>query len=519
MTAESVQLAAEMTGISKSFFGELVLHGVDFDVRKGEVHAILGENGAGKSVLCSILAGLYRADAGMIDIGGEHVELHSPHDALADGVGMVYQEFRLVDDLTVAENVVLGDPRNPSLVNWNDARERVASAAKKHGIDADPKAYVGDLTVGEQQRIEILKLLYREVDLLILDEPTAVLTPAEVRVLFRTIGGLREAGHGIVLISHKIKELRAVADRVTVMRLGHCIGTFNMDDVTDDELSELMVGTEVVTSEAPSRPSAATSPVLQVEDLTVPGDYGEVAVDSFHMAVEPGEIVGVAAIAGNGQYELAEALAGLRRVASGAIRLRTSHGSDTMTDITAATVRERVEMGVAHIPEDRRQAGIAPGLGIPENLALKSYWHAPLSKRSIMARGAMLNFEKGLRDEFDIRGGSRKLPASVLSGGNIQKVILARELSRSPELVIASYPTRGLDLGAVANVRDILYRQLEAGSAIVLFSEDLDELFLMSHRLVVLFEGRVMAEFRQGDYNREVVGALMAGRSVAEEQG
>jgi simple sugar transport system ATP-binding protein len=190
-----------------------------------------------------------------------------------------------------------------------------------------------------------------------------------------------------------------------------------------------------------------------------------------------------------------------------------------MTDITAATVRERVEMGVAHIPEDRRQAGIAPGLGIPENLALKSYWHAPLSKRSIMARGAMLNFEKGLRDEFDIRGGSRKLPASVLSGGNIQKVILARELSRSPELVIASYPTRGLDLGAVANVRDILYRQLEAGSAIVLFSEDLDELFLMSHRLVVLFEGRVMAEFRQGDYNREVVGALMAGRSVAEEQG
>jgi simple sugar transport system ATP-binding protein len=431
---------------------------------------------------------------------------------------MVYQEFRLVDDLTVAENVVLGDPRNPSRINWNETSSRVAAAAEKHGIDADPNAYVGDLTVGEQQRIEILKLLYREVDLLILDEPTAVLTPAEVRALFRTIERLRQAGHGIVLISHKIKELRAVADRVTVMRLGRRVGTYEMDNVTDDELSELMVGTEVVMSEAPSRPSAAMSPVLQVEGLTVLGDYGEVVVDSFDMTVESGEIVGIAAVAGNGQYELAEALAGLRSAASGAIRLRTSGESNTMMDITTTTVRERVEMGVAHIPEDRRRAGIAPGLGIPENLALKSYWHAPLSKHSIMARRAMQSFEEVLRDEYDIRGGSRKLPASVLSGGNIQKVILARELSRSPDLVIASYPTRGLDLGAVANVRDILYRQLEAGSAIVLFSEDLDELFLMSHRLLVLFEGRAMAEFSHGDYNREVVGALMAGRSAAEEQ-
>ncbi|MDJ0924178.1 MAG: ABC transporter ATP-binding protein [Acidimicrobiia bacterium] len=518
MTAEPATLAAEMTGISKSFFGEFVLHSVDLDVRPGEVHAILGENGAGKSVLCSILAGLYRADSGAIEIAGERVELHSPHDGLAAGVGMVYQEFRLVDDLTVTENVVLGDPRNPGRINWTEARGRVAAAAEQHGIDTDPRAYVGDLTVGEQQRIEILKLLYREVDLLILDEPTAVLTPAEVRVLFETIEGLRRAGHGIVLISHKIKELRAIADRVTVMRLGHRVGTFDMDTVTDDELSELMVGKEVVTSEVPSRPSAGASPAFEVEDLTVLGDYGGVAVDSFAMTVHPGEIVGIAAIAGNGQHELAEALAGLRRAASGTIRLRISGELETLTDITTATVRERVEMGIAHIPEDRRHAGIAPGLGVPENLALKSYWHAPLSKRSIIARGAMQKLERALRDDYDIRGGSRKLPASVLSGGNIQKLILARELSRAPDLVIASYPTRGLDLGAVANVREILYRQLDDGSAIVLFSEDLDELFLMSHRLLVLFDGKVMAEFRHGDYNREVIGALMAGRS-AEEQG
>jgi ABC-type uncharacterized transport system ATPase subunit len=517
MTIEAPMFAAELTGISKSFFGEVVLHGVDFDVRPGEVHAILGENGAGKSVLCSILAGLYRADAGIVSIGGRRVELRSPHDALEAGVGMVYQEFRLVDDLTVAENVVLGDPRNPSRINWDEAHDRVAAAAAEHGIDTDPRAYVGDLTVGEQQRIEILKLLYREVDLLILDEPTAVLTPAEVRVLFRTIDGLRQAGHGIVLISHKIKELRAIADRVTVMRLGRRVGTFNMDSRSNDELSELMVGSEIITSEAPSLPSMETVPVLEVENLTVRSDRGTTAIDSFNMTVEPGEIVGVAAIAGNGQHELAEALAGLRPAASGAIRLRAS-GELSTTDITTTSVRERVEMGVAHIPEDRRHAGIAPGLGIPENLALKSYWHAPLSKRSIMARGEMRRLETDLREEYDIRGGSRQLPASVLSGGNIQKVILARELSRSPDLVIASYPTRGLDLGAVANVRDTLYRQLQAGSAIVLFSEDLDELFLMSHRLLVLFAGRVMAEFRHGDYNREVVGGLMAGRSAAEKQ-
>jgi simple sugar transport system ATP-binding protein len=518
MTIEAPMLAAELTGISKSFFGEVVLHGVDFNVRPGEVHAILGENGAGKSVLCSILAGLYRADAGIVNIGGQRVELRSPHDALAAGVGMVYQEFRLVDDLTVAENIVLGDPRNPSRINWDEAHDRVAAAAAEHGIDTDPRAYVGDLTVGEQQRIEILKLLYREVDLLILDEPTAVLTPAEVRVLFRTIDGLRQAGHGIVLISHKIKELRAIADRVTVMRLGRRVGTFNMDARTNEELSELMVGSEVIDSEAPSRPSMETVPVLEVEGLTVRSDRGATAIDSFNMTVEPGEIVGVAAIAGNGQHELAEALAGLRPAASGSIRLRVPEDPDTMIDITTTSVRERVEMGVAHIPEDRRHAGIAPGLGIPENLALKSYWHAPLSKRSIMARGEMRRLETGLREEYDIRGGSRQLPASVLSGGNIQKVILARELSRSPDLVIASYPTRGLDLGAVANVRDTLYRQLQAGSAIVLFSEDLDELFLMSHRLLVMFAGKVMAEFRHGDYNREVVGGLMAGRSVAEKQ-
>ena len=511
--AADCPLAVEMTGISKSFFGEQALSAVDFDVRWGEVHALLGENGAGKSALCSILAGLYRADQGAIEVDGKPVEFRSPHDALESHVGMVYQEFRLVDDFTIAENVVLGDPRLPRRLRWSEVEDSVAEAAAAYDIDADPSRLVGDLSVGERQRIEILKLLYRDVRILILDEPTSVLTPSEVRDLFRAMDALRRAGRAVVLISHKINELRAAADRVTIMRQGHKVAVEKLDEVSNDDLARLMVGRRIAAPRARQSQPQKDRAVFEVERLTVASDDGRVAVDSFDAEVHAGEVLGIAGVAGNGQRELVEALAGQRPAQAGTIRVRTSReSSDQATmEITGLSARGRIEMGISHIPEDRRGIGVASGLDVGANLCLKSYWKRPLSRRGVMSTAAVRAHEDGLRARFDIRGGRRNMPVSILSGGNIQKVILARELSEEPVVVIASYPTRGLDLGAVANVRDILIGQLDTGAAVILVSEDLDELFEMSDRLLVLHDGRIMGEFDQKNYDREIVGAMMSG--------
>ncbi len=510
-------LAVEMTGISKSFFGQQALADVDFRVRWGEVHALLGENGAGKSALCSILAGLYRADHGSIRIDGEPVDFRSPHDALNAHVGMVYQEFRLVNELTVAENVVLGDPRLPRRLKWSEVEDSVAQAAAAYDIDTDPRRLVGDLSVGERQRIEILKLLHRDVRVLILDEPTSVLTPSEVRELFQAMDALRRSGRAVVLISHKINELRASADRVTIMRQGKRVAVSKLDEVTNDDLARLMVGRKIAAPRARQSPSASNRPVLAVRRLTVAKEDGRVAVDSFDAEVRAGEILGIAGIAGNGQRELVEALAGLRPIRSGTIRLQrpASSGEQDAFDVSGLSPRELIQIGIAHVPEDRRAVGVASGLDVGANLCMKSYWKPPLSRRGVMSKPEVRALEDGLRSEFDIRGGSRNMPVSILSGGNIQKVILARELSQAPVVVVAAYPTRGLDLGAVANVRDILIGQLERGTAVVLVSEDLDELFAMSDRLIVLHAGRIMGEFDQPDYDRETVGALMSGGAAA----
>ena len=514
-------LAVQMTGISKSFFDLQALSAVDLDVRWGEVHALLGENGAGKSALCSILAGLYRADQGTLKVDGEPVDFRSPHDALEAHVGMVYQEFRLVDDFTIAENVVLGDPRLPRRLRWSEVEDSVAEAAAAYDIDADPGRLVGDLSVGERQRIEILKLLYRDVRILILDEPTSVLTPSEVRDLFRAMQALRRSGRAVVLISHKINELRAAADRVTIMRQGHKVAVERLDDVSNDDLARLMVGRRIAAPRARQSQPEKDRPVLEVERLTVARDDGRVAVDSFDAAVHAGEVLGIAGIAGNGQRELVEALAGQRPAQAGTIRVRTSpeSGDQATTEITELSARGRIEMGISHIPEDRRGIGVASGLDVGANLCLKSYWKRPLSRRGVMSTAAVKAHEDGLRARFDIRGGRRNMPVSILSGGNIQKVILARELSQEPVVVIAAYPTRGLDLGAVANVRDILIGQLDTGAAVILVSEDLDELFEMSDRLLVLHDGRIMGEFDQKDYDREVVGAMMSGGAAPAAPG
>ena len=517
MQAAPGRLAVEMTGVSKSFFGQSALSEVDFEVRWGEVHALLGENGAGKSALCSILAGLYRADHGSIKVDGEPVDFRSPHDALNAHVGMVYQEFRLVNEMTVAENVVLGDPRLPRRLRWSEVEESVAEAAAAYDIATDPTRLVGDLSVGERQRIEILKLLHRDVRVLILDEPTSVLTPSEVRDLFHAMDALRRSGRAVVLISHKINELRASADRVTIMRQGRNVAVENLGDVTNDDLARLMVGRRIAAPRTRQAPPASDRPVLDVRGITVAEPDGRLAVDSFDAEVRAGEILGIAGIAGNGQRELVEALAGLRPIQSGRVLLRRTAdaGGQDAVDVTGLSPRELIQIGVAHIPEDRRAVGVAGGLDVGVNLCMKSYWKRPLSRRGVMSRAAVRAQEEGLRAEFDIRGGSRNMPVSILSGGNIQKVILARELSQAPVAVIAAYPTRGLDLGAVANVRDILIGQLETGTAVVLVSEDLDELFIMSDRLIVLHAGRITAEFDPPDYDRETVGALMSGSAAA----
>lgn len=507
------QLAVEMIGISKSFFGQRALIDVDFEVRWGEVHALLGENGAGKSALCSILAGLYRADQGSIRIDGHLVDFRSPHDALNAHVGMVYQEFRLVNEFTVAENVVLGDPRLSRRLKWSEVEESVAEAAAAYDIDTDPRQLVGDLSVGERQRIEILKLLYRDARVLVLDEPTSVLTPSEVRELFHSMDALRRSGRAVILISHKINELRASSDRVTIMRQGRKVAVDKLDDITNDDLTRLMVGRKIAAPRTRQSPPALDRPVLEVRGLNVTREDGRVAVDSFDAEVHEGEILGIAGIAGNGQRELVEALAGLRPIKSGTIRLtRPAHDSEQDTvDVAGLSPRELIQQGITHIPEDRRAVGVAGGLDVGANLCMKSYWKPPLSRRGIMSNAAVREREEELRADFDIRGGNRNMPVSILSGGNIQKVILARELSEAPAVVIAAYPTRGLDLGAVANVRDILIGQLETGTAVVLVSEDLDELFIMSDRLIVLHAGRIMGEFEPADYDREAVGALMSG--------
>lgn len=507
------ELAVAARHISKSFFGDSVLDNVSINIRRGEIHALLGENGAGKSVLCSILAGLYRADSGQIRIAGAGVDLRNPSQALELGVGMVYQDFRLVNDLTVAENIVLGDPRLPRRVSWKRVHKRVAESAESFGIAVDTYARIRDLSVGERQRIEILKLLYRDVQVLILDEPTGVLTPQEVHELFATLRLLRDTGRSIVLISHKISELREVAERVTVLRNGKRVGTTQLASVDDSELARMMVGSEIPASRAVSAVSASREhPVLVVDGLSVRGNDGRTAVKGFSLVAHGSELVGIAGVAGNGQLELTEALAGLRRVAAGTVQLQDAAADPgAFVDITQAPVQERIELGVAHIPQDRRQVGIAPSLTVGTNLSLKTFRRAPLSHRGILSRSAQQRYESELRASYDIRGGFRKLPASILSGGNIQKLILARELSRQPRLVIASYPTRGLDLGAVANVRGVLVDQLSTGCSIVLVSEDLDELFALSHRLLVMHDGTLMGEYRRGEFDRETIGALMAG--------
>jgi ABC-type uncharacterized transport system ATPase subunit len=496
----------ELRGITKQFPGVLANDHIDFDLKRGEVHALLGENGAGKSTLMSILYGLYTADSGEILMNGKPVEISSPNDAIELGIGMVHQHFMLIPVMTVTENIVLAqEPKHAGvLLDYDQAAERVREISTRFGLAVDPDAKIEKITVGQQQRVEILKALYRGAEILILDEPTAVLTPQEAKELFAIIDGLKEQGHSIVFISHKLNEVLEVADRISVLRRGQLVETIPREGATEAGLARSMVGREVLLR-VEKKPAQPGEPLLTVDELRVRDDRGLEAVRGVSFDVRGGEIVGIAGVDGNGQSELIDALTGLRGTADGHI---TVGG----TDITRATARQALDAGMGHIPEDRQRRGLVLEFNLAENLALHDYGKEPFSHLGFLNPGRWLRWAAGLLKEFDVRGGGPTTRGGSLSGGNQQKVVVAREVSRDPSVLIAAQPTRGLDVGAIEFVHRRLVEQRDEGKAVLLVSLELEEILSLADRILVLYEGKIAAEFPPDVTEEEVGIAMLGGR-------
>ncbi len=493
----------EMRGIVKRFPGVLANAGVAFDINAGEVHALLGENGAGKSTLMRQLYGLYQPDEGAILVDGRPHTFRSPADAIRAGIGMVHQHFMLVPTLTVTENVALGLPssRAPQL-DLDKVAARLRTLTSAYGLKVDPNAYVWQLAVGEQQRVEILKALYRGASVLILDEPTAVLTPQEVDDLFHTLRRMTAEGHALVFISHKLHEVLAISQRVTVLRDGRVVGERATSTVTRNELAQLMVGREVKPLQAQPRPAGAVR--LQVDELRAQGDRGDEVLRGVSLAVRAGEIVGLAGVSGNGQRELAECLAGLRKVTGGQVFLE----GQRMTD---ASPRQRLAAGQAFIPEERMRDGAIREFSVRDNVFLHDHTAPAFTRGVFLDLGAMDAHARALVARFNVKTPSLETPLKNLSGGNIQKLILARELARQPKILIAAQPTRGVDIGATDYIHQRLLEQRAAGTAILLISEDLDEIQSLSDRIAVMYEGQIMGIVGRGQATPEALGLLMAG--------
>ncbi len=510
-------LALEARGITKAFPGVLANDHVDFQLEKGEIHALLGENGAGKTTLMNILYGLYHPDEGEIYVNGQKVEMDSPSDAIKLGIGMVHQHFMLVPVMTVAENMMLGMERSTPGTRWlgplsfldrRKVESEVRELSEKYGLEVDPTAPIHTLPVGVQQRVEILKALYRKANILILDEPTAVLTPQEAEELFEVMRSLKKQGVSIIFITHKLKEVFAVADKITVMRAGKVVGHVLPKDATESMLASMMVGREVILTveKGPARPGA---PVLEVQDLHVRDDRGLPAVNGVSFTVHEGEVLGIAGVQGNGQSELVEALTGLRKIESGKVLM----GGDEITD---ATPREVLETGVSHIPEDRQKRGLVLSYPIADNLVLCTYYKPPFAHGIVMHREAIDEQAERLIKEFDIRTPSAYTPAGTLSGGNQQKVIVARELTRPYNLLIAAQPTRGLDVGSIEFIHKRIVEQRDEGHAVLLVSAELDEILSLSDRIAVMYKGEIIDIVPIEEATRENIGLLMAG--VKQEQ-
>jgi simple sugar transport system ATP-binding protein len=496
-----------MIGITKVFPGVVANDGVSLEVADGEIHALLGENGAGKSTLMSILFGLYESDGGIIKIRGKEVRIRGPNDATALGIGMVHQHFKLVHNFTVTENIVLGmEPRNGlGNLDLKTAEEKVARLSETYGLAVDPRDKIENITVGMQQRVEILKILYRNADILIFDEPTAVLTPQEVDELLAIFNRLKAEGKTIVFITHKLREIKAAADRCTVLRRGKYIGTVLVQDADEKQLAEMMVGRSV-NFRINKKDSVPGEIVLKIEKLTVMGSKGTPAVDDLSLEVRAGEIVGVAGVDGNGQSELVGAIAGLLPVKSGRIYLKDK-------DISHESIRHRNEDGIGLVPEDRHKHGLILAFRLDENLVLKTFRKGPFSSPvGFLHFPAIAKHAEVLIDEFDIRAGSGpSTPARGMSGGNQQKAVIAREIDLSPELLIVSQPTRGLDVGAIEYIHRRIVEERDKGRAVLLVSFELDEIMALCDRIAAVSKGHVVGVVPAEEADERRIGAMMAG--------
>ena len=495
-----------MRGVTKQFPGVLANDHVDFDLRKGEVHALLGENGAGKSTLMNILYGLYSADEGKIRMNGKAVTFSSAKDAIDRGIGMVHQHFMLIPVMTVAENIVLEvEPRKAGvLLDYDQAVERVQEISTRFGLAVNPRARVENISVGQQQRVEILKALYRDAEILILDEPTAVLTPQEAGELFGIIKSLQADGTSIIFISHKLNEVLEIADRITVLRRGKRIDTVPREGATEEGLARMMVGREVLLR-VDKRPSEPGDKLLELREVSVNDDRGLPAVREVSFDVHAGEIVGLAGVEGNGQSELIEAITGLR----------AAHGGEIVVSgrrITHPTARKMLNAGVGHIPEDRQRRGLVLEFSIAENIALHDYNRPPASKWGWLFPRRLIQRAASLIREFDVRGGGPRTVGGALSGGNQQKVVAAREIARDPSVLVAAQPTRGLDVGAIEYLHRRLVEERDEGRAILLVSLELDEILSLSDRILVMYEGRIVGEHARATTEEEIGLEMLGGR-------
>ncbi|MGE7601729.1 ABC transporter ATP-binding protein [Peribacillus sp. NPDC097675] len=504
-----MEYVIEMLNIRKEFPGIVANDNVTLQVKKGEIHALLGENGAGKSTLMNVLFGLYQPEQGEIRVNGEPHKITSPNIANDLGIGMVHQHFMLVDPFTVTENIILGkEPSKAGKIDLKEASEEVRKLSEQYQLRVDPHAKIADISIGMQQRVEILKTLYRGAEILIFDEPTAVLTPQEIKELITIMKALVKEGKSIILITHKLKEIMEVCDRVTVIRKGQGIGTVTVSETNPNELASLMVGREVLFKTEKTE-GVPTDIVLDVKGLEVKDARGVSAVKNLDLTVRAGEIVGIAGVDGNGQSELIEALAGLRKATAGSIQLNGK-------EIRNLKPRKITESGVGHIPEDRHKHGLVLDYSIGENIVLQTYYQQPLSKGGILNSKKIFEKARSLIKSYDVRTPSEYTPARALSGGNQQKAIIGREVDRNPDLLIAAQPTRGLDVGAIEFIHKRLIEQRDSGKAVLLISFELDEIMNVSDKIAVIYEGEIVAIVSPKETTEQELGLLMAGSKRTE---
>lgn len=504
------QNVIEMREITKKFGDFVANDHINLNLRKGEIHALLGENGAGKSTLMNMLAGLLQPTSGEIAIDGQVVTIDSPSKSSQLGIGMVHQHFMLVEAFTVAENIILGNETvKNGLLDLKKASQEISDLSEKYGLAVDPSAKVADISVGAQQRVEILKTLYRGADILIFDEPTAVLTPSEIQELMGILKNLIKEGKSIILITHKLDEIRAVADRVTVIRRGKSIETVSVAGATSEDLAEMMVGRSV-SFKTEKKPSNPQDVILSIKDLVVNENRGIPAVKDLSLEVRAGEIVGIAGIDGNGQSELIQAITGLRKVKSGSIVIKGQ-------EVTKYSSRQITELNVGHVPEDRHRDGLVLPMTLAENIALQTYYKEPLSQKGILNYPKINEYARKLMKEFDVRGANELVPAKGFSGGNQQKAIIAREIDRDPDLLIVSQPTRGLDVGAIEYIHKRLIEERDRGKAVLVVSFELDEILNLSDRIAVIHDGKIQGVVLPDQTNKQELGILMAGGVLEKE--